>query len=658
MPILSTRCFPVCHADPRAGVSVNRMLRLSIKIKNACLISIWLAFAIINFGEVTPIQAQRESFGVTITSPLEQETFYAGPSSLVYSINVTGKITGVRGDPSVVAVRLDIFQGARLSQSVKTNPSRDGSFTIDFTVNPEGSDPVFTVDMVTRGCSNIGPNSQCHYRAAYSLPRGRLVLRVTAEAPGLQATAERHITVDCSKYINVPVQVVLADQPEKTVANVPVIGSTWLYVWRARSTTGATASNGIANVPNVEVLSEASTIYVFRVDPSVVNGILYKSVKDVEVTLPPGATSAPMITLQVRGQTGKLNGSIKGVVTAPIVVHAILLPSGKKYSTVTSSAGTFEFPNLPIGSYLVMADDRALAAQGYAGKSQSVDLLKSPSATITLPITSAERGALLKGIVRDAKGSPLPFAWVLLEKTGRSQSNMPDSGTYTFTALPKQSSTAIVSAPGYYYLAQVLDASADTADFVLTRRPETKTIAWGTGEINVPPETQLTVESHQITLEYGWLWGEVKQDRSLTLRVADAEIVFAQGKFAIEYLPPNSTGWLYILGGNATVRSYRNPEPFDVRAGEMVAMIEQSRWSAVPIDATAITILQPENVSPIEPVWESTLEAQVRDRLAQMGIGTAQIITLITYSLVIFVFVIAPISIIIRWITRRAKTSV
>ena len=210
-----------------------RLLNQSSQIRLACFtLTCFGLFALI-VGNASPAQAQRESFGVSITSPLEQETFYAGPSSLVYSINVTGKITGVRGDPTIVVVRLDIFQGTRLSQSVKTNPVRDGSFKIDFTVNPEGSDPTFTVDMVTRGCSNLGPNPQCHYRAAYSLPRGHLTLRVTAEAPGLHATTERHITVDCSKYINAPVKVVLADHPEQPVASVPVIGSTWLYLWRA-----------------------------------------------------------------------------------------------------------------------------------------------------------------------------------------------------------------------------------------------------------------------------------------------------------------------------------------------------------------------------------------------------------------------------------------
>ena len=173
-------------------------------------------------------------------------------------------------------------------------------------------------------------------------------------------------------------------------------------------------------------------------------------------------------------------------------------------------------------------------------------------------------------------------------------------------------------------------------------------------EIIVPPDSRVSIENQQIKLEYGWLWGNSGNDRPLTIRVADAEIVLPQGKFAIEYLPPSSPGWLYVWIGAATVRSYRNLEPLNVRAGEMVAMIEQSRWSAVPIDATVIAKLQTDNVSPIEPVWESTLEAQLRDRLAQMGIGAVQTITFVTYSAVLVLLIGLPLGAL--WYWRRKIT--
>ena len=126
---------------------------------------------------------------------------------------------------------------------------------------------------------------------------------------------------------------------------------------------------------------------------------------------------------------------------------------------MTSAAGTFEFPNLPIASYLVMADDRALAAQGYSGKSHAVDLLQSASASITLPIISAQQGATLNGTVKDTTGDPLPLPGFRSRKLGIWESNVPGLGIYTFTDLPNQMLTAIVSAPGYYQIAQVVNAT-------------------------------------------------------------------------------------------------------------------------------------------------------------------------------------------------------
>ena len=40
----------------------------------------------------------------------------------------------------------------------------------------------------------------------------------------------------------------------------------------------------------VEALSQAPTHYVLRVEPTVVDGVLFESVAPVSVTVPPGAT--------------------------------------------------------------------------------------------------------------------------------------------------------------------------------------------------------------------------------------------------------------------------------------------------------------------------------------------------------------------------------
>ncbi len=352
---------------------------------------------------------------------------------------------------------------------------------------------------------------------------------------------------------------------------------------------------------------------------------------------------------------GKLSGTIKGTLTSPVSIHAILLPSGKSFSAQTSTNGTFEFPTLPIGSYLVMADDRALATQGYSVKNQTIDLFQSPTTSITMPLVPTQRGPSLQGNIHDAQGNSLPFAWVAIEKAGLTQSNLPDSGNYTLADLPNEAMTVVASAPGYYHVAQVVDPIAHQIDFALTRRPETRSIVWGAGEVVVPPESQVFIDQPQITLEYGWLWGHGGTDRPLIIRVADAEIVLPRGRFALEYLPPNHTSWLYVFEGDATVRQNPNAEPITIRAGEMVALTSESRWTAVPIDPVVMMALRTNDVSPIAPQWEPTLSAQVRDWLAQMGIGAAQLTTLIMYALILPTLAFAPIVVIAAWRKRRLR---
>jgi hypothetical protein len=151
------------------------------------------------------------------------------------------------------------------------------------------------------------------------------------------------------------------------------------------------------------------------------------------------------------------------------------------------------------------------------------------------------------------------------------------------------------------------------------------------------------VNDRQFTLEYGWLWGNGGDDPPLTIRISNAEIVLPRGRFAIEFVPEN-TGWLYVIDGQANV-SATTGESFIVRGGEMLAMSKQSGWMPVPIDASVLARLRPATPSPIAPIWELSLSAQVRDRLAQTGISVAQMLTLATYTAVILVFVLIPLGI-------------
>lgn len=189
-------------------------------------------------------------------------------------------------------------------------------------------------------------------------------------------------------------------------------------------------------------------------------------------------------------------------------------------------------------------------------------------------------------------------------------------------------------------------------DLQLVRRPETQTLACGSGEIVVPPESQVIVEPQGIVLEYGWLWGGASDCRPQTIRVADTDIALTNARFAVEYLS-EGTPWLYVFEGAASVRSNRVREPVAVRAGEMLALTDAMRLVAVPFDPIVVAALSPVPVSPIAPIWETSLEAQIRDRVAQTGIGIAQVMTGITYLIVVLTFTVAPLFIVVYWLRHQ-----
>ncbi|MBI4787687.1 MAG: carboxypeptidase regulatory-like domain-containing protein [Chloroflexi bacterium] len=602
-----------------------------------------IALALLLFAEADPrASAQSSQLSVNLLTPAENETFYAGPQSLTYSFPVNGWVTTANPEPTLVKVRLEIISGSQVANTLTTRAQDDGSFSFDVTVNPLGPSGDFTPDQ--KSCSF------CHFISDASLPRGQVLLQVTATEPnGNQATAKRNIVVDHSGYATVPVKVVLADKPEQPAPNIPVSGSTRLYLWRTRYQVALTDAQGLAQV-RVESLAQAPTHYTFRVEPTVVDGMLYESVAPASATLAPGATTAPAITLRVRGRRGQINGSLnpKGLPDpSGFTVRAIRVPDGMSYSTPLSPDGTFAFNDLPIAEYIVAAD-----AEGYTSLSQRVNLAVTPDAGVSLPVI-AIHGHTLRGAVRDVKGNALPFAWIAVEQAGLTHRTMPDSGTFSLSGLDLTSATAVSSAPGYYHQAQAVSflSASPSLDFALIRRPETRSIACGRGDIIVPPESRASIEKEQIVLDYGWVWsaGECREHRIV---VAGTNVTLSNARFAIEYLPDVST-WLYVHSGTASVESSSLANVVTVRGGEMLALANNTRLAPAPYDPAAVTALTRAGPSPILLTWEPTLEARLRDGMAQTGIGLAQATALITYSLIAILFVVAPLVILVWWSRNR-----
>ncbi len=603
------------------------------------------------FGTLTA-HAQDGGLRVGLIRPMEGETYYAGPSTVVYSIKIDGWVAGA-ADPRAVSVRLDILQGAQAHNTVTLTPDADGTFLVDATVNPAGAHGDFgPVEIVSR-CD------ECHYRAPIELPNGAVTLALTATTPdGQQARLERHFVVDRSTTVTVPVNVVIEGQPGQRVSGVPVSASTRMYLWRARHATAATDANGIAQIA-VEVSTQGPVRYAFRVEPTIIQGVRYEGIRPVELELPPAASSATPVTLVVSARLARIEGRVLPLPDVPLAVRAIRLPDGVSYQAKVGADSAFAFDDMPIGRYLVTLDTPALTSNGWTSVARTIDLAADMAPQVDLTLVRIS-GATQRGVVRDETGAPLPFGWLSLQPDGATTRPAPDTGEFTMTGVPPDARTLVASAPGYYSQAQVVNA-ATAASLILTPRPETRRIAWGPGAIVIPAESEATLTGNTVALAQGWLWGKGGAAEPLVISTDIAQITIAGGIFAVEQLTyqveqsPQYAGWLEVLDGEAVVAFARTSERVVVKARQMLALTNEPTHSVIPFDALVLDQLRSEYSLPPGPVWEPSPGARLRDGLALIGISAAQAVTFVIYSAVVLSLLLAPVFGFTWWRRRHPR---
>ena len=586
---------------------------------------------------------------VIIHSPGNGEVVY-GQSAISFPLNVSGRVYH-QGELSNIKLTLEIYSEDGSLSTVESSPLPNGTFSFVLEGNHGSTQPISTL---RNGISIAGeaPCLTCHKDQfeGYLPDKGMVRLRVTmSTSAGIQASDERVIFVDSGGVAEIPVQVLL--DTGQSISGLPIRAETRLYEWRGRTFTAISDSKGQASL-QVEALSQNPTTYQISVPPTVINGVLYESIDSVQVTLPPGATEAPAVTLHVQLASGEISGHVTGL-AAPIQVWAISLPDGAAHITTTSSQDTFTFSELPVRQYLLAGDPQALAGQGMALSPESMDLTQTLSAQVNLTPQPLE-GASLTGKITDEAGASLPFAWVSVDT--QSKQVAPASGAYALFGLPADKATAIISAPGYYsqaYYFNILTAAASSMSFSLVRRPDTQIISWGDGAIVIPPETVSHVEGQEITFEQGWLWGTGESEQPLVVKWEDMQITIPGGKFALERLPARS-GWLYVMDGRASIERASTGEPVTVQAGEMVFISREQEPHPVPYDPVVARALRLNGEVPIVPAWQPSLGAQVRDRLARIGIGTVQTVTFITYFMEVLALLAIPL-LAVNWVIQKKK---
>lgn len=590
------------------------------------------------------VPSQKHDLAVLVTSPGNGETFYAGEETPLYSMQLNGVVYSNSYTLHDINILVEILQNDRVIDSIQSQPvSNNGNFSLPVTVNPNTSirDEAFAspLNKLQTRCGG-----SCHFRSELNLSAGLIYVRVTAIAPdGNRAADLRAIRVDHSNSVSIPVEVLLQDG--QAVAGVSVQAVTRLYEWRGRTFTATSDSKGQASL-QVEALSQSPTIYQIFVPPIVINGVLFESEDSVQVTLPPGATESPAVTLHVRTASGEISGHITNLDT-PVRVWALSLPDGSANIASTSSQGTFSFANLRVGQYLLFADPQALAQQGLTLSVHETDLAQSPSAKIELTPQPLE-GASLTGKITDENGTSLPFAWASVDT--RTEQADPTSGAYALFGLPADKATVILSAPGYYSQAQV--ASASSLDFRLVRRLETRLFSWGAGTIILPSETVANMDGQTIIFEQGWLWGEGESEPPLIIQLDGTHLTIPSGRFALERLPAQAA-WFYLFEGEARIQTSDTETPIEMRAGQMVRLEAGEDVQIVAYDPVVVQALRPAGESPISTTWQSSLSAQIRNQLALAGVNAAQVVTFVTYSLMTLVVVGLPFLGLYWWWKRR-----
>lgn len=644
----------LCH-HPRGLNAPPRVIQISCEACHANGIGMnWCPFFPRSSQAVSPIASSpllgpvgvpvvAENVAVYINYPTNGETLYSNGKNLSPAF-VKGHVFS--NGETEIAVQLEIWSDETLAGMLLTKPDQDGNFTFKIALNPDGS-------LIVAGAKAADPDcSSCHedFESQAFFPDGQVHFVVTAvTSSGEKAQDERWITVDTSGSAELDV-LVLDEETGSPIPHLPVHASTILYEWRDRYSNQVTNMEGIAQL-SLEALSQSATQYEISIPPSALGGYLYESVEPVQLELAPGVTSHAPITIHVHKMRGQISGEISGAqLSEPLDVWAVHLPDGTFQKTSIEN-NAFAFDELPSGKYQVFIDP-AIEQLGYQVEALHIDLTKKAQASVNLNLVETKLSRVI-GNVRDENGNSLPFGWITTA-SGQTVVLNPTSGMYTLSKQDSAKTTLTLDVPGYYSQARVAEKSTSALDFDLVMRPETQIQAWGNGEIILPPETDFEENSAGITLNSGWIWGQNETADALLLQVADIQIKLMRGTFAVEY-SPSQGGWIYVSDGEAILQTNDGQE-VSVANGQMAALSEQFAPIAVPFEEAVFLNLNSQVESALPHKWEPSLEAQIRDRLARIGINIAQFVTFVTYSLVLIV--IATFSIRAIYSTwKRVKTT-
>ncbi len=282
--------------------------------------------------------------------------------------------------------------------------------------------------------------------------------------------------------------------------------------------------------------------------------------------------------------------------------------------------------------HLIAVDAEELASQGLSSPLHTIDLTTQPITSTRIQLTPAS-ARVVRGVVHDSQGNPLPLVWLAPDEQSKSIRTFPGTGEFVWSRVPSDARSLWVVAPGYWRRAVAVDF--DRLDIELAREPETQSVSWGNGTITVPPESLAEIAGNRIVLRRGWLWG--KGTGTFTITTPDVEIELSTGTFALESLL-DAPSWLYIIDGQAKVTLLDSQAEIQVTSGQMVAFgFSVTRPFPVPLDNTAIRALHAEESIPVRIGTNPDQIARLQDELGRRGISFISLAILATALAIIMI---------------------
>jgi len=336
-------------------------------------------------------------------------------------------------------------------------------------------------------------------------------------------------------------------------------------------------------------------------------------------------------------------------------VTALSLSGRDSLSAKVNSAGEFAFLNIPVDQYLLLLDDKVLEANQLSVDFPIVNLVGEVETTVEIPV-KVEQGDQYQGVVLAEGNKWLTFAWVQNQAGKNFAIPQPDNGKFSAFGSFSDSEEWIVHAPGYY------SERVRPAQFVggkeprvitLERSPDTTQLSCGDGEVILPAESLATVEDDGITIESGWVWGECRGADTLRIRFRSQEILVQDSRFALEILPQQRE-WLYLFSGQVVLRDLPTGNEVKLEGDDMVNLMLANSMIPFTYDYQVVSTLTPLQFAPLDPFWKPTIVEQIQDQFQKFGVGTAKMITLVTYSLAILSFILVPL--IVFFQQRRKKS--